>query len=126
MARLTSRQGGGRAVHGAAGVPGLWGGLHAGPRPPRAGPAGRAGRWPGAGRVGQAAVAVHRGRVRAGDVWESTVQVPARARCTKRLRGALVDAVVLSGRAAAETARAPGVLVERAGGVGRGRGPAAR
>ena len=38
--------------------------------------------------------------------WESTVQVPARARCTKRLRGALVAAVVLSGRAAAETARA--------------------
>src|SRR5674476_1609945 len=59
--------------------------------------------------------------------WESTVQVPARARCTKRLRGALVAAVVLSGRAAAEIrAGAPGVLVERAGGAGRGRGPAAR
>jgi len=38
--------------------------------------------------------------------WESTVQVPARARCTRRLRGALVDAVVVSGRAAAESARA--------------------
>jgi transposase len=38
--------------------------------------------------------------------WESTLQVPARARCTRRLRGALVDAVVVSGRAAAQTARA--------------------
>jgi transposase len=37
---------------------------------------------------------------------ESTVQVPARARSTARLREALVAAVVVSGRAAAETARA--------------------
>jgi transposase len=39
-------------------------------------------------------------------LWESTLQFPARARCTRRLRGALVDAVVVSGRAAAQTARA--------------------
>jgi len=37
---------------------------------------------------------------------ESTVQVPARSRSTARLREALVAAVVVSGRAAAETARA--------------------
>ncbi len=37
---------------------------------------------------------------------ESTVQVPARARSTARLREALVAAVVVSGRAASETARA--------------------
>ena len=37
---------------------------------------------------------------------ESTIQVPARARSTARLREALVAAVVVSGRAAAETARA--------------------
>ena len=37
---------------------------------------------------------------------ESTVQVPAGARSTARLREALVQAVVVSGRAAAETARA--------------------
>ena len=36
---------------------------------------------------------------------ESTIQVPARARSTARLREALVAAVVVSGRAAAETAR---------------------
>jgi len=36
---------------------------------------------------------------------ESTVQVPARARSTARLREALVHAVIVSGRAAAETAR---------------------
>ncbi len=36
---------------------------------------------------------------------ESTVQVPARARSTVRLREALVAAVVVSGRAASETAR---------------------
>jgi transposase len=36
---------------------------------------------------------------------ESTVQVPARARSTARLREALVAAVVVSGRAASETAR---------------------
>jgi len=38
--------------------------------------------------------------------WEATVQVPARARCSRRLTDALVDAVVVCGRAAAETARA--------------------
>lgn len=38
--------------------------------------------------------------------WESTVQVPPRARSTSRLRQALVAAVVVSGRAASETARA--------------------
>jgi transposase len=37
---------------------------------------------------------------------ESTIQVPARARSTARLREALVAAVVVSGRAASETARA--------------------
>jgi transposase len=40
---------------------------------------------------------------------ESTVQVPARARSTIRLRHALVVAVVTSGRAVSETARAHGV-----------------
>jgi len=38
--------------------------------------------------------------------WESTAQVPSRVRSTARLREALVAAVVVSGRAAAETARA--------------------
>ncbi len=37
---------------------------------------------------------------------ESTVEVPPRARATTRLRQSLVEAVVVSGRAAAETARA--------------------
>lgn len=37
---------------------------------------------------------------------ESTVEVPARARSTMRLRQALVEAVIDSGRAASETARA--------------------
>lgn len=37
---------------------------------------------------------------------ESTIQVPPRARSTARLRAALVAAVVVSGRAASETARA--------------------
>ncbi|WP_250446581.1 ISL3 family transposase [Actinotalea sp. C106] len=37
---------------------------------------------------------------------ESTIQIPARARSTARLREALVAAVVVSGRAASETARA--------------------
>ena len=48
---------------------------------------------------------------------EATVQVPARARSTRRLRDALVDAVVGSGRAASEAAAAFGVswwLVQRA------------
>ena len=40
---------------------------------------------------------------------ESTIEVPARARSTVRLRGALVAAVVTSGRAVSETARAYGV-----------------
>ena len=40
---------------------------------------------------------------------EATVQVPARARSTIRLRHALVVAVVTSGRAVSETARAHGV-----------------
>jgi transposase len=38
--------------------------------------------------------------------WESTVQVPARARSTSRLKDALVGAVIGSGRSARETARA--------------------
>ena len=41
--------------------------------------------------------------------WESTIQVPRRARSTARLKDALVGAVVASGRSAAETARAHGV-----------------
>ncbi|GAB3523552.1 transposase [Arthrobacter monumenti] len=48
---------------------------------------------------------------------EATAQVPARARSTRRLRDALVEAVIGSGRAAAETAAAFGVswwLVQRA------------
>jgi len=40
---------------------------------------------------------------------EATMQVPARARSTSRLRHALVVAVVTSGRAVSETARAHGV-----------------
>jgi transposase len=40
---------------------------------------------------------------------ESTIQVPTRSRSTTRLRAALVEAVVCSGRAASETARAHGV-----------------
>lgn len=40
---------------------------------------------------------------------ESTEQVPARARSTSRLRAALLAAVIESGRAASETARAYGV-----------------
>jgi len=40
---------------------------------------------------------------------EATVQVPVRARCTVRLRGALVDAVIASGRAVREVAHAHGV-----------------
>ncbi|NKX55952.1 transposase [Arthrobacter mobilis] len=47
---------------------------------------------------------------------ESTTQVPRRARSTGRLRDALVSAVILSGRAATETAAAFGVswwLVQR-------------
>nr|WP_246262997.1 helix-turn-helix domain-containing protein [Arthrobacter mobilis] len=40
---------------------------------------------------------------------ESTPQVPCRARSTRRLRDALVSAVINSGRAAAETAAAHGV-----------------
>jgi transposase len=40
---------------------------------------------------------------------EATMQVPARARSTVRLRHALVVAVVMSGRAVSETARAHGV-----------------
>ncbi|MDJ0316232.1 ISL3 family transposase [Arthrobacter sp. H35-MC1] len=48
---------------------------------------------------------------------ESTLEVPARARSTRRLHGALVAAVISSGRAAAETAIAHGVswwLVQKA------------
>ena len=48
---------------------------------------------------------------------EATRQVPARARSTRRLREALVAAVIGSGRAASETAAAFGVswwLVQRA------------
>ncbi len=48
---------------------------------------------------------------------EATAQVPPRARSTRRLHGALVDAVVSSGRAATETAIAHGVswwLVQKA------------
>ena len=48
---------------------------------------------------------------------EETVQVPYRARSTRRLRDALVSAVIASGRAAAEAAAAFGVswwLVQRA------------
>lgn len=41
-----------------------------------------------------------------GTFWESTVQVPTRARSTSRLKDALVAAVISSGRSAAETARA--------------------
>ena len=41
--------------------------------------------------------------------WERTVQVPARARSTVRLKDALVAAVIASGRSAAETAGAHGV-----------------
>jgi len=40
---------------------------------------------------------------------QSTIEVPPRARPTARLRGALVGAVVASGRAASEVARARGV-----------------
>ena len=40
---------------------------------------------------------------------ESTVQVPPRARSAARLRQALVEAVVVSGRAASQTARAVAV-----------------
>ncbi len=49
--------------------------------------------------------------------FEATVEVPARARSTRRLHGALVDAVISSGRAATETAIAHGVswwLVQKA------------
>ena len=48
---------------------------------------------------------------------ESTIEVPARARTTSRLRSALVRAVIDSGRAATETATAHGVsllLVQKA------------
>lgn len=48
-------------------------------------------------------------RCRRGTFAESTIEVPPRARSTARLRKALVAAVVVSGRAAAETARAHGV-----------------
>jgi transposase len=41
--------------------------------------------------------------------WESTVQVPTRARSTARLKDALVAAVIGSGRSAPETARAHGL-----------------
>ena len=40
---------------------------------------------------------------------EATMQVPRLARSTTRLRGALVEAVIISGRAVSETARAHGV-----------------
>ncbi|WP_315914420.1 ISL3 family transposase [Arthrobacter sp. lap29] len=49
--------------------------------------------------------------------FETTLEVPVRARSTRRLHGALVDAVVSSGRAATETAIAHGVswwLVQKA------------
>ncbi|WP_344301246.1 transposase [Sinomonas flava] len=52
-----------------------------------------------------------------GSFSEATAQVPTRARSRARLRGALVDAVVRSGRAALEGARAYGVswwLVQKA------------
>jgi transposase len=42
---------------------------------------------------------------------EETARVPHRARSARRLRDALVTAVITSGRAAAETAAAFGVLV---------------
>lgn len=41
--------------------------------------------------------------------WEATEQVPHRARSTTRLRNQLVSAVITSGRAASEVARAHGV-----------------
>ena len=49
--------------------------------------------------------------------FEATIEVPARARTTSRLRSALVSAVIDSGRAATETATAHGVswwLVQKA------------
>ena len=48
-------------------------------------------------------------RCERGTFAESTIQVPTRARSTVRLRGALVAAVLSSGRAVSETARAHGV-----------------
>jgi transposase len=46
------------------------------------------------------------GACQRGTFWESTVQVPTRARSTSRLRDALVAAVIISGRSVAESARA--------------------
>lgn len=45
----------------------------------------------------------------AGTFTEATVEVPRRSRCTTRLRAALVHAVIVSGRAVSEVARAHGV-----------------
>ncbi|MGP9602914.1 ISL3 family transposase [Brachybacterium sp. AOP42-E1-35] len=44
-----------------------------------------------------------------GTFWESTVQIPRYARSTTRLRDQVVSAVITSGRAASEVARAHGV-----------------
>ena len=73
-----------------------------------AGP-GRSRRWRSGGGVGQAALVLLEPACARGTFAEATEQIPRYARSTTRLRDQVVSAVIRSGRAASEAARAHGV-----------------
>ena len=81
----------------------------------------RAARRPGHGGRAQALHGVRRAGMWSADLHPGE-QLPVRARCTTRLRTAVLDDVIDSGRAVAEVAADYGVMVDGAGHRERGRG----